>query len=111
VPHDLQVPVAHKQRHDTVAQDLIHRAFKTMYGVHHDMNGRIQELLGRFGVEVLDQLGRVLDVSEKYRHLFSFAFEGTTGGEDFFCEVLGGVGEGWLVCCGWWRCWLDTAGG
>ncbi len=39
--------------HDAVAEHLIHRPFKAMDGLHHDVNGRIEELLGRFRIEVL----------------------------------------------------------
>jgi hypothetical protein len=36
---------------------LIHCALKTVYGVHHALQGRIKESLGGFRVEVADQLG------------------------------------------------------
>ena len=35
-----------KQRHDAVAQHLVHRALVAVHGVHHDVQGRVQELLG-----------------------------------------------------------------
>ena len=43
-----------KERHDAVAQHLIHRAFKAVYRVHHVAQGRVEEGLGLFGVEVTD---------------------------------------------------------
>ncbi len=63
-----------KQRHDAVAQHLIHRAFKAVYGIHHDMDGGIVELLGIFRVEVPDQFSRVFDVGKADGDLFAFAF-------------------------------------
>ena len=45
-----------KQGHDAIAQDLVHRAFKPVHGIHHALQGRIEELLGCFGVEIADQL-------------------------------------------------------
>ena len=43
-----------EQRHDAVAQDLIHCPFKPVYGVHHNVNRRVEELLGCFRIEVFD---------------------------------------------------------
>ncbi len=36
-----------KQGHDAIAQHLVHRALKAVHGVHHALQGRIEELLGR----------------------------------------------------------------
>jgi hypothetical protein len=100
-----------KQCHNPVPQDLIHRAFKAMHRLHHDVNGGIEELLGRFRVEVLDQLGGVFDVGKQNGDLLTLTFQGVAGGEDFFGEMLGRVGEGWRGRCGWWCRWLGRAGG
>jgi hypothetical protein len=43
-----------KQGHDAVAQYLIHRALVAVHGVHHVVQGGVQEGLGLFGVEVAD---------------------------------------------------------
>ena len=59
-----------------------------MDSLHHDVNGRIEELLGRFRIKVSDQLRRVFDIGKTDRDLFAFTFEGTAGGEDFFREML-----------------------
>ena len=83
-----------EEGHDAVAQHLIHRALEAVYGVHHAMQGGIEELLGGFRVEVLNQLGGVLDVGEQHRHLLAFAFQGAAGGEDLLGEIGRGVGEG-----------------
>ena len=50
-----------------------------MHRLHHVVNGGIEELLRGFGVEVPDQLRRVLDVGKQDRHLFAFAFQGSCG--------------------------------
>ena len=63
-----------KQRHDAVAQYLVHRPFKAVYGVYHNVNRRVEELLSDFGVEVQDQLGRVFDISKQDRDLLAFTF-------------------------------------
>ena len=86
-----------KDRHDAVPKDLIHRAFKAVDGFHHDMDGRVEELLGVFWVKVADQLGRVFDVGKQHGDLLAFAFQGTPGGENFFGEVRWRVGQWRLV--------------
>jgi hypothetical protein len=62
--------------------EVVHCAFKTVYGLHHHMNRRVQELLGGFRVEVLDQLGGFFDVGIQHRDLFAFAFQGAARDED-----------------------------
>ena len=96
-----------EEGHKAVAQHLVHSAFKAVHGVHHDVDGRVQELLGSFWIEVFDQLGRVFDVDKQHSDLFAFAFQGRTGGEDFFSEVWRRVGQRCPVlgcggCYGWW---------
>ncbi len=89
-----------EQRHNAVPQHLVHRALVAMDSLHHDMDCRLQELLSGFGVEVLDQLGRVLDVGEKDSNLLALALQGTTGGQDLVGQKLGGVGLGLRIVYG-----------
>ena len=49
-----------EQGHDAIAQHLVHRAFKAVHGVHHGVQGRVEERPGLFRVEVADQLRRAL---------------------------------------------------
>ncbi len=62
--------------HNAVTQYLVHRPFKAVDSVHHDVDGRIEELLGGFRIKVPDQLGRVFDVGKHDGDLFAFAFQG-----------------------------------
>ena len=57
------------------------------------MDGRIKELLGGFGVETPDQLGRVLEVGKQHRDLLALPLEGAPGSEDLFGQVVRGIGE------------------
>jgi hypothetical protein len=50
--------------HDAVTQHLVHRALETVHRVHHALQGRIEEFLGSFRVEVADQLGGAFEVGE-----------------------------------------------
>ena len=63
-----------EQGHDAVAQYLVHRTLKTVYGVHHTVQGGIQKLLHRFGVEAFDEFGGVFDVGKEDGDLLAFAF-------------------------------------
>ena len=65
-----------------------------MHGVHHVVEGRIEELLGGFGIEAPDEFRRVFEVGKEHRDLLAFPFQGTAGGEDFLREIGRGVGEG-----------------
>ncbi len=82
-----------KQGHDAIAQHLVHRALIAVHGVHHVVQGRVQELLGRFGVEVADQLGGAFEVGKQHGDLLALAFQGAAGGEDFLGEIGRGVGQ------------------
>jgi hypothetical protein len=53
-----------EEGHDAVAEHLVHSAFVAVYGVHHHLQGRIEEPLGRLRVKVADQLGRALEVGK-----------------------------------------------
>ena len=75
------------------------------------MQRRIEELLGRFRVEVRDQLGRALEVGKQHRDLLALAFQGAAGGEDFLREIGRRVGErrrSWVA--GWAGAWGAATG-
>jgi hypothetical protein len=67
------------ERHDAIAQHLGHGAFVAVHGRHHDVQRRVPELAGLFGIETLDQLGGALEVGKAHRHLLALAFQGATG--------------------------------
>jgi replicative DNA helicase len=82
-----------EQGHDAVAQHLVDGALEAVDGVHHQPKGRIEELLGGFGVEALDKPGRVLEVGEEDGDLFALAFQGVAGGQNLVGEMGRGVGQ------------------
>ena len=100
-----------KQGHNAIAEHLIDGALKAVHGLHHQADGGVQELLGRFRIQALDEPGRVLDVGKEDGDLFAFAFQGGAGGEDLVGEMGRRVGQRrgvWLThparCrCGGWR--------
>jgi hypothetical protein len=88
-----------KQRHNTIAEHLVHGTLIAMHGVHHAVEGGVQELLGSFRIKAADELGRILEVGKEYCHPFALAFQGTTGRENFLRKIGWGVGEWWLPGC------------
>jgi hypothetical protein len=100
-----------EQGHNAIAQHLVHRALEAVHRLHHDVNGRVEELLGGFGVKAPDEFRRVLEVGKQHRHLLALACQGGTGSQDLVGQVGWGVGQWscvWLMpltqCgCGGWR--------
>jgi hypothetical protein len=94
-----------KQRHNAIAEHLVDGALEAVHRVHHMVDGRIEELLGGFGVEAPDQLGRVLDVGKQHGDLLTLAFQSGARGKDFLGKICGRVYE-WstLLVVGRRRC-------
>ena len=45
-----------EERHDTVAKNLVHGPLVTMDGIHHGVEGWVQQFTGLFRIEPRDQL-------------------------------------------------------
>ena len=65
--------------HDAIARHIVHRALKAVHGVHHAVQGRIEERLAGFGIEVTDQLGIPFEVGKQHGHLLALALQGAFG--------------------------------
>ena len=92
-----------EEGHNAIAQHLVDGAFIAVHGVHHNVDGGIEELLSGFRVEVFDQFGGVFDVGEQDGDLFAFPCQDRTGGENLLGEVLG-------VCASRVCSWSVTGG-
>ena len=68
-----------KQGHNAIAQHLVDGTLEAVHGVHHVVQSRVEELLGGFGVEAANQLGRVFEVGKQHRDLLALAFQGVPG--------------------------------
>src|SRR5262249_43723447 len=64
---------------DAVAGGLYDEALIAMHRVHHQLQGRIDEAPGRFGVEVFNEGGGVLDIGKEGSDGFPFALRGAPG--------------------------------
>jgi hypothetical protein len=94
-----------KQGHNAIAEHLVDGALEAVHGVHHMVDGRIRELLGGFGVETPDKLGRVLEVGKQYGDLLALAFQNCARGKDFLGKICGRVYErSTLLVVGRHRC-------
>ena len=82
-----------KQGHDTIAEHLIHGAFKPVHGIHHALYKAGSRSLGGFRVEVTNRRSS-FEVGKQHRHLFALAFQGTARGQDFLGEIGRRVGKG-----------------
>ena len=76
-----------KQGHNAIAQHLVDGTLEAVHGVHHVVQSRVEELLGGFGVETANQLGRVFEVGKQHRHLLALAFQGVPGSQDLLGEM------------------------
>ena len=65
-----------EQRHDAVAEHLVDGALEAVHGVHHQVESRIEELLGGFGIEAPDEFRRVFEIGKEHRDQLAFAFQG-----------------------------------
>ena len=83
-----------KERHQTVAQHLVHGARVVVYGVHHTLESRVQELLGRFRIEGTNEGQGVGDIGKEHCHLLALAFQRRPGCMALFCQ-------GCLCVCQW----------
>ena len=94
-----------EQRHDAITEHLVHRTLIAVHGLHHGVQGRVQDGPGLFRVEVADQLRRALEVGKQHRDLLALAFQGAFGGQDLLGEIGGRVGERCMVLgAGWGSC-------
>src|SRR5262249_57862940 len=82
-----------KQGQEPTARHIVHRALKPVHGVHHALQGRIEEGLGDFGVEVTDQLGIPFEVGKQYGDLLALTLHGAAGRENLLSEIGRRVGE------------------
>ena len=78
-----------KQGHNAVAQHLVHRALVAVHGVHHAVQGRVEELLGGFGIEAPDEFRRVFEVGKQHRDLLALAFQSSAGARIFSVRWAG----------------------
>jgi hypothetical protein len=85
-----------EQGHNAIAKHLVDSALEAVHGVHHVVDGGVEELLGGFRVEAPDEFRRVLEVSKQHGDLLALAFKGGFGCQDFFREIDGGVAARWL---------------
>ena len=87
-----------EQGKDAVAQGLRHIPVIAMHDIHHQLQGRVDNRTGVFGVEPLDEGGRTFEVRKQGGDGFRLAICCATGfhrllfGADTLGQMGGGVG-------------------
>src|SRR6266851_8073611 len=82
-----------EEGHNAIAEHLIHRALEAVHGVHHNMDGGVEELLGGFRVETPNEFSGVFEVGKEHGHLLALALKSGAGREDLVGEMGWGVGK------------------
>jgi hypothetical protein len=76
-----------EERHDPVAEHLVHGALVGVNRFHHDLEHRIQELSRLLGIAIHQELHRALDVGEDDGDLLALALHRAPEGEDAIGQV------------------------
>src|SRR5712692_6706198 len=66
-----------KQSKDAITERLCHVALVAMHGLHHDLQGGINDAAGVFRVEVFDESGGAFEVNEEGSDGLAFAIRRT----------------------------------
>ena len=69
-----------EQRHDSIAENLVHGSFKSMHRFHHLLQNWIDDFARLFRVEVGNGFERPFDVGKQNRDLLALAFDGGARG-------------------------------
>src|SRR6266542_2806185 len=80
-----------KEGHNSVAQNMIHRAFVPMHFFHHVLDHSLKKFARFFGITVGEQLHRAFHIGKQHRDLLALAFERALGDENLFSEMLRSV--------------------
>jgi hypothetical protein len=81
-----------KQRHNAIAEDLVHRALVAVHGLHHGVQGWVKEPPGLFRIKARDQLRGALNIGKQHGDLLALALQVATRGQNFLSQMFGGVG-------------------
>jgi hypothetical protein len=80
-----------EQRHQAVAEELVHGSLVAVDLRQHQLKGVIHDLMDVLGIEVLGQGGERRDIDEEDGDLLALALKGRPRRKDLFGEVPGGV--------------------
>jgi len=84
-----------EQGHDPVAGELIDRSLEAMDPLAQYGEEAIHDVVKEFGVDLIRQLHRSLDVDEEHRHVLALSFERGASGEDALRQMARGVVAGY----------------
>ena len=82
-----------EERHDPVAQHLVHRALVAVDGLHQPFQDGVEQTPRLLRIAVSQELHRPLQVREQHRDLLALALDRLAGVEDLLDEMDGRVRE------------------
>src|SRR5262249_24557006 len=88
-----------KESKDAIAGGLGHEAFVAMHGIHHKLQGRIDDGAGLFGIKILHEGHRAFDIGKEGSDGLALALRRTSGlqrlplGQDTLSEMFRSVGD------------------
>src|SRR5215813_2107276 len=83
-----------EESHDPVAHHLAHRALKTVHGLHHELQDRIEYQAGLLGIAASEELHGIFEIGEEHCDLFVLALECGPAREDALRKMPGRVRVG-----------------
>jgi hypothetical protein len=89
-----------EQGHQTIAGELIDGAFIPVDLVYENPKTPVHDLMDIFRIEILKHGRGLSHIHKQHCHELAFTFDGTTGREDLFRQMFGGVGLGLIVVDG-----------
>ena len=81
-----------EERHDAVAEELVHRSLVPVHLLEDELERTVHEGMHLLGVEALGERRRICEVAEEDRDVLAFAFERASRLEDPLRQVPGRVG-------------------
>jgi hypothetical protein len=80
-----------EERHQPIAEELVHRALVAMDRVRHEAQNAVHQLVHYLGIEPLGHTRRLDDVGEQHGHLLALALERNARCQDAVREVRGSI--------------------
>src|SRR5215510_4089383 len=89
-----------KQCHKSITEELINGPLVPMHSIERQFKELLQQGMHVFGTKTFGNRGGVCQVTEQHCHLFAFAFESTSRGQNLLGKVFRRVRE-WLSFLVW----------
>src|SRR5215831_8739069 len=92
-----------EERHKPITEELIDGAFVPMHLTESEFEEPVQQGMHVLGSDTLRDGSGIGKIAEQHRHLFPFAFQSTSQGQNFLGKVFGCVGKRLAFMFGGWK--------